>query len=166
MRNILFKIIFVILILTVNGIGGASQICLDKFNPDTQRDIEDGLHERFHANGILENAQHWKNGCMISSKHYDEGGRIKSQSVWDEKGKLTMEEWSYFENGDLAMEYLYSESTGEGFRRQLHINGQPSKEVEIKRGKVVKYVEYDEEGKMVVEEDDPKKLIKILDASE
>lgn len=73
-----------------------------------------------------------------------------------------MEEWSYFENGDLAMEYQYNESTGEGFRRQLHANGLPAKEVEIVTGKVVKYIEYDDQGKILVTEENPKKIIKIL----
>jgi len=163
MHRFLSCFILLMVPLSWGNPAGASQVCLSDFNPETQRHIEDGPHEQYRLNGTLDNVQDWKKGCMVSSKHYDDKGRIKSQAVWDNKGKLKMEQWSYFENGDLALEYAYSEATGEGFKKNFYKNGQVAKAFEIKSGKIVKYMEYDEQGTVVLEENNPRKLMKILD---
>src|SRR5688572_7754688 len=99
MNRIAAFFVVIILFSAPADFARASQICLDDFNAETQRHIEDGIHKRYHENGKLENVQEWKDGCMVSSEHYDQDERPKSQSIWNKKGKLQMGQWSYFANG-------------------------------------------------------------------
>lgn len=128
--------------------------------------ISDGIHKEYYADGTIRKEAQYKGGRQegYSREYYPNGRLAFTQFVHD--GKINGPVKAYYESGALQGEASYVDNLENGLVKEYYETGSVKEEVMYVRGSIINLKRFDEQGRLVFNQDSNFPLGCVIDASD